>query len=226
MARSASTGRAIAFRPLAGRRTFGPTAPTLSGRPTRRPKRGIAGALSGRSREAAAAPAWWTVAVAPPEVSAPPVRQGRGGEQHDSLQDARGEADQRDPLVDALDGAADGHEPSVDQPDLAGVRARAPADRELQAEHRSAVHRQGPRGPRLVSRRSSRASGPAAGRSRSTCAASASPTSRRSCATRIRTPTAGSIRPPFRPARTWWPPGAADAAIIAGARRSTNARSA
>ena len=37
---------------------------------------------------------------------------------------------ERDALVDALDGGGDGDEPDRDQPDLAGVRAKAPPDRE------------------------------------------------------------------------------------------------
>ena len=36
----------------------------------------------------------------------------------------------RDALVDAVDGSGDGDEPDRGQPDLAGVRAQAPSDRE------------------------------------------------------------------------------------------------
>ena len=57
---------------------------------------------------------------------------------------------ERDALVDALDGGRDRDEPDRGQPDLAGVRAEAAPDRDVQALARSAVHRQGPRHRRAL----------------------------------------------------------------------------
>src|ERR1035437_1541201 len=56
----------------------------------------------------------------------------------------------RDALVDPLDGGRDRPQPDGDQPDLAGLRLKAAADRTLQALRRPAVHRQGPRHRRAV----------------------------------------------------------------------------
>ena len=74
----------------------------------------------------------------------------RRGRRAGDRQDARGAAGGRDALVDAVDGGRDRDEPDRGQPDLAGVRAQAASDRDVQALARSAVHRQGPRHRRAV----------------------------------------------------------------------------
>ncbi len=61
-------------------------------------------------------------------------------------------AARRDPLEHPLDGRRDRLQPELDQPDLAGLRPRAPPERDVQAVHRSAVHREGPRHRRAVPR--------------------------------------------------------------------------
>ena len=53
-------------------------------------------------------------------------------------------------LVDPVDGRGDRAVPDGDLADLAGVRAQAAPGRDLEAVHRSAVHRQGPRRRRPV----------------------------------------------------------------------------
>src|SRR5829696_7916065 len=68
-------------------------------------------------------------------------RAGRAG----AGDDPGGHAGRRHPLVDPQPGPPAGHVAVGDQPDLAGVRAQAAPGRHLQAVHRPAVHRQGPR---------------------------------------------------------------------------------
>jgi len=64
-------------------------------------------------------------------------------------EDARGAAGKRDPLVDSLDGSRDQDEPECCQSHLAGVRAEAAPNRDVQALPLPAVHRQGQRRRRL-----------------------------------------------------------------------------
>ena len=73
-------------------------------------------------------------------------RRRRAGDRQDPGGDAAG----RDPLVDALAGGAGRHEPVGGEPHLARLRPEAPPARELQALHRPAVHREGPRHRRAL----------------------------------------------------------------------------